>query len=86
MQNGGAKPVVERLAIDSGEERQFPVRIFVADGETTQEHVIARPGRIVVELPEVLPGSRRLFILWTDQAWTPRTADQRLLGVKLSAG
>ncbi len=85
VRNDGRRPRVERLAVQSGEGRDFPVRFYIEDGESTQEYLFTEPGRIIADLAPVPPRSERLFVVWTDQAWSPGTQDRRALGIKLSA-
>lgn len=85
IQNPGDHPISRHITVYSGYDRQFPVRFFVEDGETTREFVFDKPGQLDVELGPVEGGSARLFIVWTDRAWTPGPRDQRSLGVKLAA-
>jgi arylsulfatase A-like enzyme len=77
----GAK---RRIAVQSGEGREFPLRFFVEDGESARELVFERPGRMVVVLPATRTGAG-LFVLWTEQPFAPGGGDRRSLGVKLSA-
>jgi arylsulfatase A-like enzyme len=74
--------LARRIVVESGRERDFPVRFHVEDGEQTHTHVFERPGAQEIELAPVEPGAARLFILWSDSAFA--SGKRRALGVKLS--
>lgn len=82
--NEHREPLRLRLAVHSGRGRDFPVRFHVEDGEETHDYVFERAGPLFVDLAEVPPGSDRLFVIWSDTAWSPGGKEWRSLGVKLS--
>jgi arylsulfatase A-like enzyme len=84
VRNRGGRALVARLAVHSGEGREFPVTFYVEDGESTQQYIFTKPGSSRVELAPVRPRAERLFVVWTDQPWTPDSPDRRVLGIKLS--
>jgi len=62
----------------------LPVTVFLAGEEGMQTIVFSEAGTQVVELWPVSPGRTRLFTVWTDKAWQPKSKDRRWLGVNLA--
>jgi hypothetical protein len=73
-----------RLAVNAP-PKDYPVRVFVNDGETVETIVFTHKDLRKVELRPLPPLSTRLFIIWSDKAWSPGGKDPRMLGVRLLA-
>ena len=81
--NSGDDTLVQelRLSVDA-KAGEYPIRVFVDDGGQLETLIFERPEEKYVELPPVRPRSERLFIVWTDKAWSPEGSDTRQLGVR----
>lgn len=61
-----------------------PVSVFIDDGLDQSEHSLVLRGWTRLPLPVVPSHSKRLFLLWTDNSWSPGAGDSRTLGVRLA--
>lgn len=86
VENVKEDPSVHRIKLAvNAKVADYPIRVFLDDGEEVQTVVFARSGRRDIELPPVPPLSTRLFIIWCDKAWSPEGKDARQLGVRIIA-
>ena len=82
VRNESDEPRSHELLVSSGEDRRFPAVFHVQDERQTREFSLPAPGAVAVALSAVPPGSDRLFLVWSDAAWTGK-GGTRQLGVKV---
>lgn len=86
VDNRAPGPLAQKITLEIGDPtRTLPMQVFIDDGERVETIRFERAQPRTVELSPVGPFSVRLFIVWTDTAWTPEGADRRELGVHLSS-
>ncbi len=79
VDNGDPSPLRQKITLDVGDtRRELPVRVFIDDGERVETIRFEQAQPRTIELAPVAPFTTRLFIVWSDTAWTP---SQRQLGV-----
>lgn len=84
--NDGSETLAPRLGLATWADASvYPITVAIEDGVQTTSHVLSSRGRVEVELSPIPPGWRRLYLVWSDRAWTPGESDPRDLGVKLLA-
>ncbi len=71
-----------RLAVNAPPP-DYPIRVFVDDGDGIETVLFDERGIRKVELRPVPPRSSRLFIIWSEKAWSPEGQDSRQLGVRV---
>ena len=84
--NQGVSPLVQkfRLAVHA-KAADYPIRVFVDDGERLRTFLFERKDRIEVELAAVSTRSSSLVIVWTDKAWSPGGDEDLNRGVRILA-
>jgi hypothetical protein len=84
VENGDESPLVQELTLAvHADSPDYPIRVFVDDGEQVETVRFDRRGSRKIELRPVPARSRRLFIVWSEKAWAPARNEQRKLGVKI---
>ena len=82
--NQGDSPLVQefRLAVHA-RAADYPIRVFVDDGEQLQTFLFERRDRREVKLAAVPARSSRLVTVWSDKSWSLGRQDDRQHGVRI---
>ena len=84
VKNLDESPRVQELMLAvHAEASEYPIRVFVDDGEQVETVRFDQSETRKIELRPVLPQSSRLFIIWSEKAWSPGSNDRRQLGVRI---
>ncbi|MCZ6507386.1 MAG: hypothetical protein O7A04_04980 [Acidobacteria bacterium] len=84
VKNLDESPSVQELMLAvHAEAPEYPIRVFVDDGEQVETVRFDRSETRKIELRPVPSQSLRLFIIWSEKAWSPGNNDQRQLGVRI---
>ncbi len=75
--------VVDPTADRGDGQPEFPVTVYVENGNRTRELVFEEPTSKIVKLASLKPGATRLLIVWTDRGF--RDLEGTLRGVRLSS-
>ena len=79
------KPLVQALwLVCYADRRTLPLTVTIDGGASKRSYTFNKPGRARIQLPEIPPGGRGLFIVKADKSWVPKGGkDSRRLGVRI---
>ncbi len=87
VRNPDERPWVQELRLSVGAALpEYPIRVFVDDGDQVETVRFDQHGSRKIQLRPVPERSSRLIIVWSDKAWSPRNKNaERRLGVRIRA-